>query len=145
MNDKIPTEENPVVNVGHCGTMNQGKNTVEMWERLFKDHRGTELAILYLEALRIGLRNGQITAEDLHHIKVVNPNVRGACMRGLRRAGMFIKTGTAYGTTTASHGHMMSIWRLEKPSSARKLLESVARKIDGTPVGSAKETQATFC
>jgi hypothetical protein len=100
------------------------KRKIEAWEELFIKYRFTEMAVLYFEALRIGLMRGSITAEDLHHIPVQNPNVRGAVMKGLKRGGMFEKEAVEYGTTKQSHGHSMFRWRLTDRSKASKILSN---------------------
>jgi hypothetical protein len=105
---------------------------LKSWEIIFYEHRGTELAVLFFEALRIGLRKGQITAEDLHHIPVENPSVRGCAMRGLRRSGMFSKAGYTCGTTEQSHGHVMCEWRLDRHATARLLLQKFAADFGGS-------------
>lgn len=105
--------------------------TVENWEKLFAKYRFTEMAVLYAEALRIGLSKGSITAEDLHHIPVVNPSVRGAVMRGLRRGGLFEKVALTFGTTKQSHGHSMFSWRLVSVQDAKRILYDYSRSIAG--------------
>ena len=95
---------------------------IEWWEDLYAKYRGTELCVLYFEALRKGLQKGSITAEDLHGISVVNPNIRGAVMRGLRRSGLFEKEAIAFGSTEASHGHTMFRWRLTDHVAAKTIL-----------------------
>ena len=122
------------------------KDTIEAWEKLFKKYRGNELALLYMEALRVGLRQGSITAEDLHHIPVENPNVRGACMRGLRRNGLFEKCGFEFGSTEQSHGHTMFVWRLANPVAAKIILDRALNIVDSDcSNGTGNETQMVFC
>jgi len=104
-------------------------NSIESWEKLFMKYRYTEMAVLYAEALRIGLQKGSVTAEDLHHIPVTNPNIRGAVMRGLRRGGLFEKVSLTFGSTPQSHGHAMFVWRLVSSSSAKTILRKYAEGI----------------
>jgi hypothetical protein len=120
-------------------------DTVELWERLFAEYRGTEMCVLYMEALRKGLSKGSITAEDLHGIEVINPNIRGAVMRGLRRAGMFEKEAVAFGSTEASHGHVMFKWRLTKRVEASRILEKVAVHFNAIGKRNETEHQLTLC
>lgn len=106
-------------------------NAIEDWEKLFMKYRFTEMAVLYAEAIRIGLQNGSVTAEDLHHIPVVNTNVRGAVMKGLRRGGLFEKVSLAFGSTQQSHGHTMFVWRLVSVQDAKRILRFYTEKVSG--------------
>lgn len=99
------------------------------------------MAVLCMEALRVGLNKGELTAEDLHHIPVVNPNVRGAVMKALRRGGLFEKGGFTYGTTEQSHGHVMCRWILSDRIAAITILRKAQRMI--VPVDSSG--QMIFC
>jgi hypothetical protein len=104
---------------------------IELWEKLFHQHRFTEMAVLLAEALRIGLQKGSVTAEDLHHIPVVNPSVRGAVMKALRRGGLFESVGFKRGTTDQSHGHIMQVWMIIDRPSASKILRFYSDSIAG--------------
>ena len=114
-------------------------NTIEAWEILFHEYRGTEMAVLYAEALRLGLRKGTITGDDLRHIPVVNGNVRGAVFKGLRRGGMFSKCGYVASKGEGRNGSAIAVWRLDKPVEARQILERFAGCFK------REERQMTFC
>lgn len=101
-------------------------NAVADWEKWFHSHRSHELAELYIAALRVGLKKGSITAEDLHHVPVKNPSVRGALMKGLKRGGLFEKCAISYGSTKQSHGHSMFRWRLVDSEAALAILDRCA-------------------
>ena len=105
------------------------RNTIASWEILFNEHRGTELGVLYALALQIGLRKGEITADDLRTIDVINGSVRGAVFKGLRRGGMFSKVGFVASKAEGRNGSAIAVWRLDKPSTARLILESFAGKM----------------
>ena len=117
------------------------RNTVAAWEVLFQEHRGTELAVLFLEALRIGLKKGTITGDDLRHIPVINGSVRGACFRNLRRGEMFEKVGFTASKAEGRNGSAIAIWRLTKPREARMILERVAGHFSKIGSGESKQTE----
>jgi len=93
------------------------------WELWFQKHRADEIAVLVMESIRILLRQGSMTAEDVHHIPVKNPSVRGELMKQLRRMGIAEKTALAYGETKQSHSHTMFRWTLVNAQRARELQE----------------------
>ena len=121
------------------------RNTIAAWEVLFQEHRGTELAVLFLECLRIGLRDGQITSDSIRHIPVVNGSVRGACFRNLRRGELFEKVGFTSSKADGRNGSAIAIWRLTKPIEARKILEKVAGHFNAIGNRNGKEQQLTLC
>lgn len=94
---------------------------IDQWERWFLKHRADEIAVLAMESIRVLLRNGSMTAEDVHHIPVKNPSVRGELMKLLRRMGIAEKTALAFGETKQSHGHTMFKWTLVNAQRAREL------------------------
>ena len=102
------------------------EKTIEHWERWFRDHRSEELSILVIESCRVLLRKGDMTAEDVHHIPVKNPSVRGALMKQLKRMGLVQKTGLFEGSTEQSHGHTMFVWSLADAYGARQILDRCA-------------------
>jgi len=65
----------------------------QLWEGWFEKYRGSELAELVIHLARIALARGEVTAEDAHCIPVINPNIRGAAMRTLRRMGITVTKG----------------------------------------------------
>ena len=115
------------------------KSTIEQWEELFIQYRGSEMAVLYLEALRQGLRLGQLTADDLRHIPVINGSVRGAVMKGLRRGGLFEKVGYQASQTEGRNGSAVAVWRLAEPVLAKAILNKVAGQVV------RKTEQLSFC
>ena len=121
------------------------RNTIMGWERLFAEHRGTELAVLFLESLRVGLRQGQITSDDLRHIPVINGSVRGACFRNLRRGGMFSKVGFTASKAEGRNSSAIAIWKLDKPKEARMILERVAGHFNAIGTRNGNEHQLTLC
>jgi len=102
------------------------KTNLEKWECWFHEHRADEIAVLVLESIRILLRQGSMTAENIHHIPVKNPNVRGAVMRQLRRMGIAEKGDIVYGSTKSSKGHVMFTWKMSDSVMASKLLNRCA-------------------
>ena len=114
-------------------------NAVEYWQELFSKYRGTEKAVMYLESLRIGLRQGEITSDDLAHIPCVNRKVVGAVIKGLGRSGLFERIGYTKSELESAHSRIIGVWVLKKPSTARLLLESVAATVDGTRIRNGKE------
>jgi len=118
-------------------------NSIESWEKLFHQHRFAEMAVLLAEALRIGLLKGQVTAEDLHHIPVANPSVRGAVMKALKRGGLFESGGFRRGTTDQSHGHIMQVWILLDRPAASSILRYYSDRIAGYQ-GNKKPQQMEF-
>jgi len=116
------------------------KDTLEIWESLFHEHRGTEMGVLCAEALRLGLKKGSITGDDLRHIEVVNGSVRGAVFKQLRRGGMFTKTGFTASQADGRHGSAIGIWRLDKPYEASVLL----RRFAGA-CGDVKRNEQQMC
>lgn len=98
----------------------------EYWEEWFLEHRADELAVLVIESCRVLLRQGSMTAEDVHHIPVKNPSVRGSLMRQLSRMGLVEKEAFAVGSTERSHGHAMWKWRCANAGACRFLLDRCA-------------------
>ncbi len=118
------------------------KDTMEAWEALFHEHRGTEMGVLCAEALRLGLKKGTITGDDLRHIEVINGNVRGAVFKQLRRGGMFAKVGFTASKAEGRNGSAIGVWELQKPVEARSLLNrfaGVCGKVE------RHEEQMSFC
>ena len=66
--------------------------------------------------LTAGLRNGQVTANDIPaNIRFPEQNVVGACFKDLRRFG-FRKTNTTVKAIAArKHGRDLPIWVLDQP------------------------------
>jgi hypothetical protein len=100
---------------------------LKYWEQWFIDHRADEIAVLVFESCRVLLRKGSMTAEDVHHIPVKNPSVRGALMKQLKRMELVTKTAIVEGSTKQSHGHAMYKWRLINPQLARELINRCER------------------
>ncbi len=48
------------------------KDTLEIWGQLFHEHRGTEMGVLCAEALRLGLKKGSITGDDLRYNRCID-------------------------------------------------------------------------
>lgn len=96
------------------------------WECWFLKHRADEISVLVIESLRIILRKGSMSAEDVHHIPVKNPSVRGELMKCLRRMGVAKKSELAEGTTKQSHGHTLFVWTLCDAQRAREILDRCA-------------------
>lgn len=103
---------------------------LESWESLFRHYRGTELAILYLEAIRQGLKYGSITADNLEHIDVVNRKVIGACVKGLSRAGLFERIGYEPSKSALGHGRTIGRWQLKDIQTARLILSRVSGMVE---------------
>ena len=120
-------------------------NAVEYWQELFSKYRGTEKSVLYLEALRIGLRQGEITSDDLSHIEVINRKVVGAVVKGLAQAGMFERVGYTKSKLESAHSRIIGVWILKKPSTAHLIIDSVCASIDGARIGNGKEQQLELC
>jgi len=121
------------------------KNIIAGWEILFQEHRGEEMAVILLECLRIGLRDGQITSDSVRHIPVINGSVRGACFRNLRRGGMFEKVGFTASKADGRNGSAIAIWKLTRPIEARMILDKVADHFCGCTKRNGKEEQVCFC
>ena len=117
---------------------------LEYWQEWFHKHRGDEISVLVLESLRILLRQGSMSATDVHHIPVKNPSVRGELMKLLRRMGIAEKTALAFGETKQSHGHTMFRWTLVNAQRARELQEKgIALVLPHQEPG--KEKQLEMC
>lgn len=101
--------------------------TIEYWEDWFFTHRADELSILVIESCRVLLHKGSMTAEDVHHIPVKNPSVRGGLMKQLKRMGLVQKAGISEGSTKQSHGHAMFEWLLIDSQMARQIINRCAR------------------
>jgi transcription initiation factor IIE alpha subunit len=106
--------------------MSKPNKTLEDWEQWFRDHRSDEIAVLVIESIRILLRKGEMTAEDIHHIPVKNPSIRGSLMKQLRRMGIAEKDAFVCGTTKQSKAHTMAVWKLKDSLRAQQILKRCA-------------------
>ena len=83
--------------------------------------------------LNAGLRNGQVTANDIPDtIRFAEANTIGACFKDLRRFG-FRKTNTTVKAKAArKHGRDLPIWVLENPQIARQWVSELAHHVINT-------------
>ena len=104
------------------------QSTRAAWEILFEEHRGSEMAILLAEALRMGLMKGTISGDDLRHIPVINGSIRGAVFKSLRRGGMFSKIGYTASKADGRNGSAIALWQMniDKRTTASALLQKFA-------------------
>ena len=106
---------------------------MQPWESLVREHKATELGLLVFELCRVLLRDGETTAEAIHHIPVSNPSsLRGCAAKTIRRLGVAEKCAVEFGTTKESHGHMMFRWRLKDSFKAREIVNGMAQFVLNT-------------
>ena len=117
------------------------KSVCDAWEELFHQHRGSEMAILLAECLRLGLRNGTITSDSVRHIPVINGSIRGAVFKALRRGGMFSKVGYTASKAEGRNSSVIAIWQLDNPATARLLLQKFAGQFSATQNGTEKQLE----
>jgi len=85
-------------------------------------------ALSYL--LDAGLRNGQVTANDIPaEIKFAEHNVIGACFKDLRRFGFRKTNVTVKAVAARKHGRDLPIWALDNPAPARAWVRELQKHV----------------
>ena len=103
------------------------------WLQGIVQKRGAEVGLILQQLLIMGRAKGKVTAEDAHNIKVSHPNVRGAAMKLLYKCG-FVKDTPIQGTTKASHGHWLWVWKLQDDMQAQSVCNDITETILKIPV-----------
>lgn len=95
-------------------------------------HKRPEIATLVIEMLRIGIRDGRVSAEDVHHVPVGNVNAFGAATKYLRGCG-FTKGDAFAATRDKAAGHTLFRWVLTDPQQAERVLGDLAGRLCQLP------------
>jgi hypothetical protein len=113
--------------------MKPGDPKMEPWEVWHLKHRQSDIVPLVLELLRVGLRQGFYSADDIQGVSLSGShNVRGSAIKVPVHWGIAENSGRfRKAASEESHGRIIFEYNLIRPDLARKILDGVTGLVLG--------------